>query len=333
MNNNERVRGNNGKSRDNNSCFPASDRNHTRTIMRGLSLVALVCLAAGLPVTGQAADGTLQKIKDTGTITLGVRDSSAPFSYLNDQQKPIGFAVDICMKIADAVKKELNLPALKVETVPVTSATRIPLMANGTIDLECGSTTNNAEREKQVSFTNTYYLTASVFVAKASAGLKKIDDLKGKTVVSTAGTTNIVQLNKANTDRNLGINVVPAKDHAEGMLMVETGRAAAFVMDDVIIAGLVAGSKDPKMFAFGDEPFSKPEPYAIMLRKDDPTFKALVDRTTAAIYKTEGDSLYKKWFMSPIPPKGINMNLPMSAALKKAFQTPSDNPDPASYSN
>ena len=301
--------------------------------MRGLSFIALLSIATGLPMAGHAADGTLQKIKETGTITLGVRDSSAPFSYLNDQQKPIGFAVDVCMKVADAVKKELNLPNLKVETTAVTSATRIPLMANGTIDLECGSTTNNVERQKQVSFTNTHFLTASVFVAKASAGLKKIDDLKGKTVVSTAGSTNIVQLNKANADRNLGINVVPAKDHAEGMLMVETGRAAAFVMDDVIIAGLVAGSKDPSMFAFGEEPFSKPEPYAIMLRKDDPAFKTLVDRTTAEVYKTEGEALYKKWFLSPIPPKGINLNLPMSPALKKAFQNPSDNPDPASYSN
>lgn len=299
--------------------------------MRVASLA--LCLALGLTATAQAADGTLQKVKETGTITLGVRDSSAPFSFLDDQQKPVGFAVDVCRKVADAVKKELNLPNLKVETASVTSATRIPLMANGTIDLECGSTTNNVERQKQVSFTNTHFLTASVFVAKASAGLKKIDDLKGKTVVSTAGSTNIVQLNKANADRNLGINVVPAKDHAEALLMVETGRAAAFVMDDVIIAGLVASSKDPALFAFGDEPFSRPEPYAIMLRKDDPAFKALVDRTTAEIYKTEGEALYKKWFLSPIPPKGINMNLPMSPALKKSFQNPSDNPDPASYAN
>ena len=304
-------------------------------MLKSSSLAALG-LIAGLIATAQAADapgGTLQKIKETGTIALGVRDSSIPFSYLDGQQQPVGFAIDICLKVADAVKKELNLPNLKVEKTPVTSATRIPLMANGTIDLECGSTTNNAERQKQVTFTNTYYLTASVFVAKASAKLKTIDDLKGKTVVSTAGTTNIVQLNKANADRNLGITVVPAKDHAEGMLMVETGRAAAFVMDDVIIAGLIATSKDPSLFAFGDEPFSKPEPYAIMLRKDDPTFKALVDRTTAAIYKTEGEALYKKWFQTPIPPKNINLNLPMSPALKKAFQVPSDNPDPASYTN
>ncbi|MDR3522774.1 MAG: amino acid ABC transporter substrate-binding protein [Acetobacteraceae bacterium] len=288
-------------------------------------------LAALLPHQARADGGTLQKIKDTGTITLGYRESSAPFSYLDDNQKPVGYAMDICTRIVDAVKKELSLPALKVELTPVTSATRIPLMANGTIDLECGSTTNNVDREKQVSFTNTHFLTASIFVGKKSANLHKIDDLKGKIVASTAGSTNIGQLDKVNADRKLGITVVPVKDHAEGILMVETGRAAAFVMDDVIIAGLVASAKNPAMFALGDEAFSKPEPYGIMLRKDDPSFKALVDKTTAAFFKTEGPAVYAKWFTQPIPPKGINMNLPLSPAMAKAMKTPSDNPDPASY--
>ena len=182
-----------------------------------------------------------------------------------------------------------------------------------------------------MSFTNTHFLTASIFVAKKSAGLHRIADLKGKTVVSTAGSTNIAQLNKVNAEQNLGINIIPGKDHAEGLLMVETGRAAAFVMDDVIIAGLVASSKDPALFANGDEAFSKPEPYGIMLRKDDPTFKALVDATTAKLYKAEGETLYAKWFMQPIPPKGINMNLPLTPAMNKVLRTPSDNPDPASY--
>jgi glutamate/aspartate transport system substrate-binding protein len=306
------------------------------TIMRRNSWLSLLSLAASLAIAAPGAafaqsGGTLQKIKDTGTITLGYRESSAPFSYLDDNQKPIGYALDICMKVVDAVKAELKLPNLKVEMTPVTSATRIPLIANGTIDLECGSTTNNAERQKQVAFTNTHYLTASIFVGKKSANLHKIDDLKGKTVVSTAGTTNIVQLNTVNTERKLGINVVAAKDHAEGLLMVETGRAAAFVMDDVIIGGLVAASKDPAMFATGDEAFSRPEPYGIMLRKDDPSFKALVDATTSKLYKTDGEALYNKWFMKPIPPKGINMNIPLAPAMKKALQNPSDSPDPASY--
>jgi glutamate/aspartate transport system substrate-binding protein len=299
--------------------------------MRKLSFLSLLSLAIALPSVAFADSGTLQKIKDTGTITIGYRESSAPFSYLDDTQKPVGYAIDICMKVVEAVKKELKLPNLKVEMTPVTSSTRIPLMANGTIDLECGSTTNNVARQQQVSFTNTHFLTASIFVAKKSANLHTIADLKGKTVVSTAGSTNIGQLNTVNAEKNLGINIVPGKDHAEGILMVETGRAAAFVMDDVIIAGLVANSKDPAMYAVGGEAFSKPEPYGIMLRKDDPSFKALVDATTAALYKSQGETLYKKWFLTPIPPKGINMNLPLTPAMKKALQAPSDNPDPASY--
>ncbi len=299
--------------------------------MRKLSFLSLLSLAVALPGLALAEGGTLQKIKDTGTITIGYRESSAPFSYLDDAQKPVGFAIDICMKVVDAVKKELKLPALKVEMTPVTSSNRIPLMANGTVDLECGSTTNNVARQQQVAFTNTHFLTASIFVAKKSANLQTIADLKGKTVVSTAGSTNIGQLNAVNAEKILGITIVPGKDHAEGLLMVETGRAAAFVMDDVIIAGLVASAKTPAMFANGTEAFSKPEPYAIMLRKDDPSFKALVDATTAALFKSEGEALYNKWFMTPIPPKGINMNLPLTPAMKKALQTPSDNADPASY--
>jgi glutamate/aspartate transport system substrate-binding protein len=302
--------------------------NIVRTFSR-LALLSLALLSPGL-VQAQSG-GTLQKIKETGTIAIGHRESSPPFSYLDDNQKPIGYAMDICMKVVEAVKAELKLPAIKVELTAVTSSNRIPLMANGTIDLECGSTTNNVDRQKQVAFTNTHFLTASIFVAKKSAGLRKIADLKGKTVVSTAGSTNIGQLNKVNTEQNLGIDIVPGKDHAEGLLMVETGRAAAFVMDDVIVAGLVAAAKDPAMYAVGDEAFSKPEPYGIMLRKDDPAFKALVDAATAKVYKTEGEALYAKWFTKTIPPKNINMNLPLTPAMKKALQNPSDNADPASY--
>ena len=197
------------------------------------------------PATAQELTGTLKNIKDTGAITLGFRDSSIPFSYLDDNQKPIGYAMDICYKIVDAVKKELKLDKLEVKLNPVTSSTRIPLLANGTIDLECGSTTNNAERQKQVAFTNTHFLTASRYVAKKSSKINSIDDLKGKTVVSTAGTTNIKQLTEANAARGLGINIIPAKDHAEAFLMVETDRAVAFVMDDILLASLVAGSKAP----------------------------------------------------------------------------------------
>lgn len=300
---------------------------HFRSI--GLAFVATFAVSqAG----AQELTGTLKNIKDTGAITLGFRDSSIPFSYLDDNQKPIGFAMDICYKIVDAVKKELKLDKLEVKLNPVTSATRIPLMANGTIDLECGSTTNNAERQKQVAFTNTHFLTASRYVFKKSSGLKSIDDLKGKTVVSTAGTTNIKQLTEANVEKKLGANIIPAKDHAEAFLMVETDRAVAFVMDDILLASLVAGSKSPSDYVISKDAFSKPEPYGIMLRKDDAPFKKVVDAATAALYTSgEGQKLYDKWFMSKIPPKGLNLNTPISNELKHEFAKPSDSPNPDDY--
>jgi glutamate/aspartate transport system substrate-binding protein len=296
----------------------------------------MIGLALAVAFAGQAnaeeLTGTLKKIKETGVITIGFRDSSIPFSYLDDNQKPIGFAIDICYKIADAVKKELELDKLEVEFNPVTSSTRIPLLANGTIDLECGSTTNNAERQKQVAFTNTHFLTATRFVSKKSSKLNSIEDLRGKSVASTSGTTNIRQLTEANAARNLGINIIPAKEHAESFLMVETDRAVAAVLDDILLASFAAGSKDPAAYVISTDAFSKPEPYGIMLRKDDPAFKKVADDATAALYQSpEGQRLYDKWFMQKIPPKGLNLNVPIGAELKKAFAKPSDSPDPDSY--
>lgn len=297
--------------------------------------VAGLVLAASLgasPVAAQELTGTLKAIKESGAITIGYRDSSVPFSYIDDNQKPVGYAMDICYKVVEAVKKELKLDKLEVKLNPVTSATRIPLMANGTIDLECGSTTNNAERQKQVTFTNTHFLTASRFISKKTSKIGSIDDLKGKTVVSTAGTTNIKQLAEANVSRNLGITIIPAKDHAEAFLMVETDRAVAFVMDDILLASLAAGSKDPGAYVISNDAFSKPEPYGIMLRKDDPAFKKVVDAATAALYQSpEGAKVYDKWFMQKIPPKGLNLNVPMGPELTKAFAKPSDSPDPDAY--
>jgi glutamate/aspartate transport system substrate-binding protein len=299
-----------------------------KIFLTALSVVALTTGAA----TAQELTGTLKKIKETGTITIGHRDSSVPFSYIDDKQQPVGYALDICMRVVDAVKKELKLDKLEVKLNPVTSATRIPLMANGTIDLECGSTTNNLDRQKQVAFTNTHFLTASRLVTKKANNIKTIADLKGKTVVSTAGTTNIRQVNEVNQARNLGMTVLPAKDHAEAFLMVETDRAVAFVMDDILLASLVATSKEPGGYIIPEDAFSQPEPYGIMLRKDDPQFKRLVDAATAELYRSpEMQKLYEKWFNAPIPPRGTNLNVPMGAALKKSFQSPSDSADPASY--
>ena len=290
--------------------------------------VAILATQAG----AQELSGTLRKVKDTGTITIGYRDSSIPFSYLDDNQKPIGFAIDICRVIVDGVKAELKLDKLQVEFTPVTSSTRIPLLANGTIDLECGSTTNNTERLKQVAFTNTHFLTATRYVSKKASKLETIDDLKGKSVASSSGTTNIKQLTEANAARNLGINIIPAKEHAESFLMVETDRAVAAVLDDILLASFVAGSKDPGAYVISKDAFSKPEPYGIMMRKDDPAFKKVVDAATSALYKSaDGQKLYDKWFMQKIPPKGLNLNTPIGAELKHEFANPSDSPDPDSH--
>ena len=294
-------------------------------------LLALAALAfCATPVAAQESP-TLKKIKDSGTVTIGHRDSSIPFSYYDDKQNVIGYSIDICMKVVDAIKAELKMPNLQVKLNPVTSATRIPLIANGTIDLECGSTTNNLEREKQVGFTNTYFLTANRFVSKKANNLKTVNDLKGKTVVSTSGTTNLKQITEMNGAQNMGMNILTAKDHAEAFLMVETDRATAFFMDDILLYSLVASSKSPADYVISAEALSI-EPYSAMMRRDDPVFKKLVDTATANLYKSgQINALYTKWFLSPIPPKNINLNVPVSDALKKAFANPTDSGDPATY--
>ena len=292
-----------------------------------LGVVAL-CFAAG---ASAQLTGTLKKIKDSNTITIGHRDSSIPFSYYDDKQQVIGYAMDICMKAVDAVKAELKAPDLKVVLNPVTSATRIPLIANGTIDLECGSTTNNIERQKQVAFTNSYFVTANRYVAKKSSNIKTLADLKGKTVVSTSGTTNIKWLTEENAKQNMGMSILAAKDHAEAFLMVETDRATAFFMDDILLASLVASAKTPGDYAIGTEAYSV-EPYGAMMPRDDPAFAKVIDTATANLYKSgQINAIYEKWFQKPVPPKGINLNLPMSPQLKAAFANPTNSGDPAVY--
>jgi glutamate/aspartate transport system substrate-binding protein len=298
------------------------------------NLLAALSLAVLLSSQSRAEElaGTLQKVKELGSITIGHREASVPFSYLDDQRKPVGFAMDICARIVDAVKRELKMDKLEVRYQLVTASTRIPLLANGTIDLECGNTTNNVERQQQVWYTNTHFLTASRFVSKVDSHIASIADLKGKTIVSPAGSTNIKQALEFNNRLNLGMTIVPAQDQGEAFLMVETGRAVAFVQDDIVLAGLIAISKDPKAYVISNDAFSRPEPYGIMLRKDDVAFKALADAATSALYKSpEGQALYAKWFMQPIPPKGVSLNIPMSPAMKRAFEQPTDSPDPAAY--
>src|SRR6185503_6081798 len=230
------------------------------------------------------AQETLKKIKDTGTITIGHRDASIPFSYYDDQQKPVGYTMDICARIVEDVKKAAKMPNLKVNYQLVTSANRIPLMANGTIDLECGSTTNNIERQKQVWFTNTHFVTANRWIAKKSSNIKALNDLKGKTIVSTAGTTNIKQITEINAAQNLGMNIISANGHPEAFQMVETGRAVAFIMDDILEYSLAANSRNPSEWEIGSVALSV-EPYGIMMRKGDAAFKKVVDTEMTRIYK------------------------------------------------
>ena len=295
-----------------------------------LTLVAaLAAFALALPAVAQ--EGTLKKIKDSGSITIGHRDASVPFSYYDDKQQPVGYSMDLCMKIVEGVKSELKMPNLKVNYQLVTSANRIPLMANGTIDLECGSTTNNLARQEQVWFLTTHFVTANRWVSKRSAKIGKLADLKGKTIVSTAGTTNIKQITEINGQQNLGMNIISANGHAEAFQMVETGRAVAFVMDDILLYSLVAQSRSPKDYEISKEALSV-EPYGIMVRKDDAAFKKVASNALNAVYKSgEINKIYNKWFMQPIPPKNINLNLPMGEQLKKVVAKPTDSGDPNDY--
>lgn len=287
--------------------------------------IAVLGLAASA-ASAEDLTGTLKKVKDSGSITMGIRESSFPLSYLDANQKPVGYHIDICNRIVDAVKKKLNMPGLKVAQQPVTSQNRIPLTTNGTIDLECGSTTNNKARAEQVAFAPTTYVTSVRMAVKKSSGINSLAQLDGKPVATTTGTTS-VQLIRANEKgKNINFKEVYGKDHADSFLMLETDRAVAFVMDDNLLLGLIANAKNPQDYAIVGEPLSV-EPIAIMIRKDDPQFKALVDDTVKGLAKSgELTKLYDKWFMSPIPPKGVNLNFPMSDYLKAAIKNPNDDP-------
>ena len=293
--------------------------------------LAVAVLALAFAHSAAAQEGTLKKIKDSGSITIGHRDASIPFSYYDDKQQPVGYSIDLCSRIVDAVKNELKMPRIDVKYQLVTSANRIPLMANGTIDLECGSTTNNLERQKTVWFTITHFVTANRWVAKKTANLRTLPDLKGKTVGSTAGTTNIKGITEINTAQNLGMSIISANGHPEAFQMVETGRAAAFVMDDILLYSLTAQSRNPGDYAISTEATSV-EPYGIMLRKDDVPFNKVVDGAMVGIYKSgQINAIYGKWFLNPIPPRGLTLSIPMGDQFKKVVANPTDSGDPASY--
>jgi glutamate/aspartate transport system substrate-binding protein len=275
--------------------------------------------------------GVLKKIRDSGQITIGYRESSIPFSYLDDKAQPVGYAMDICGRIVDEIKKELKLPALKVNLQAVTSGNRIPLVANGTVDMECGSTVNNAERQAQVGFSDTTFVVATRFVGRKADHLRTLDDLKGKTVAVTTGTNTVKRVRELDAAHNLGLTIVNGKDHADSMLLMTSGRVAVFFEDDILLKGLAASSPNPDDYALSTEGYSA-DPYAIMIPRGDPEFKKLVDGVIVGLFRSgEIDRIYDRWFMKPIPPKNITMNFPMGPVLKKVIATPTDSPDPADY--
>jgi len=291
---------------------------------------ALVLAACAVPALSQEPatqlSGTLKKIKDNGSITLGIRESSYPLSYLDDRQQPIGYHIDVCNRIVDAVKARLKLPALKVQHQAVTSQNRIPLVSNGTVDLECGSTTNNEARQKQVAFAPTTFVTHVRMAVKKASGIRSLDQLNGKPVATTTGTTSVQLMRAHEKGKGIDFKEVYGKDHADAFLMLETDRAVAFVMDDNLLAGLIASSKAPADYAIVGEVLNV-EPIAIMLRKDDPAFKKLVDETVSGLMKSgELDKLYTRWFLSPIPPRNLSLSFPMSEQLKQLIKAPSNAP-------
>jgi glutamate/aspartate transport system substrate-binding protein len=291
--------------------------------------VVTTCLlvAASAPAKTQGLDGTLKKVQETGTITVGHRDSSIPLSYLDDKLQPVGFSIELCKHVANAVKAKLGNPNLNVRYNPVTSATRIPLVANGTVDIECGSTANMTSRQKQVGFSYTFFVPQFKWIARARSNITTADDLRGRTVAVTAGTNTALFVNKMNNEEKLAMTILLGKDHAESFLLVETGRAAAWMEDDILIAGFRANAKNPADFKLLDKSYPS-DPYALMIRRDDQQFKTLVDETLAKLMRSgEFEKLYAQWFESPIPPKGINIQLPMSDALKRTIKEPNDKPN------
>lgn len=286
---------------------------------------AIAAALISTPVFAAELTGTLKKIKESGVITLGHRDASIPFSYIADASgKPMGYSHDLQLKVVDALKKELDLPNLQIKYNLVTSQTRIPLVQNGTVDLECGSTTNNVERQQQVDFSVGIFEVGTRLLAKKDSAYKDFDDLKGKNVVTTAGTTSERILKAMNADKQMGMNVISAKDHGESFQMLETGRAVAFMMDDVLLAGEMAKAKKPSDWVVTGTPQSY-EIYGCMVRKGDEPFKKVVDDAIKATYASgEINKIYDKWFLQPVPPKNVNLSFPMSNELKALIATPTD---------
>jgi glutamate/aspartate transport system substrate-binding protein len=285
-----------------------------------------LCLATCATQALAQSSPTLKKIADTGSISLGHRESSIPFSYYDDKQQVVGYSHELMLKAVEGIKAELKKPTLAIKLVPVTSQNRIPLVLNGTVDLECGSTTNNKERAQQVSFSTNIFVVGTRLMTKKDSGIKDFPDLKGKNVVVTAGTTSERLLRKYNEEKQAGMSIISAKDHGESFLTLETGRAVAFMMDDALLYGEKAKAKKPDEWVVVGKAMSE-EAYGCMMRKDDPGFKKVVDAAiTKAMTSGEAAKIYAKWFQTAIPPKGLNLNWPMSDDVQALFKAPTDKP-------
>jgi len=297
---------------------------HQMSTVRQWCLV-LVLFFPSLLAAAAHAEETLAKIRQSQAITIAHRETSVPFSYIDETtKKPVGYAVDLCLRIAEAVKRELKLPNLKIEFLPVTSANRIPAIVDGKADLECGSTTNNAERRKQVAFTIPHFVASVRMLVRTQSGIRNWSDLRGRRVVTTKGSTTVKLLTERDKVRSLNLTMIEGADHAESFAMVAKGGADAFAMDDVLLFGFRANAKTPSEFEVVGDPMST-EPYAIMMRRDDAAFKAVVDREMGRLIN-DGElvRLYDKWFRKPIPPRGANMNMPMSYLLRDILRFPTD---------
>lgn len=283
------------------------------------------------PALAEELSGTLKKIKDSGTISLGHRADALPFSYQDDKGNVHGYSIELCHHVADAVKANLKLPQLKVDLVEVTAANRFRLVRNGTVDLECGTTTNTIGRQQEAAFSVTTFVVGNRFVSKKAMGIQEFADLKGLTVASLSGTTNIREVVELNSEHGLEMVILPAPSPADAMRLLETNQIAAFFWDGVLLAGVVARAENPRQYVISKQALSV-EPYALMMRKDDPGFKQVVDDALVSLFRSdEIKNIFNRWFASPIPPSGINLQVPMTPAQQRIFSNPTDSPDPAAY--
>ncbi|WP_041741086.1 amino acid ABC transporter substrate-binding protein [Collimonas fungivorans] len=302
-----------------------------KKLILALCIIGSQTMQSSHAAQGEELSGTLKKIKEKGTIVLGVRDSTKPFSFLTDKQDYEGYSIDLCLSIVKGIQRKLGMSQLNISMLPVTASSRIPLIQNGTVDIECGNTTNTAERQNIVEFSPTFYVSGSRILSKRSSNVQTLADLRGKKLAINSGTTHIKMISILNSEQKLGIDIVTSRDTAEGVLLVETGRVAAFVNDDIVLASLAGGSKMKDELVVSKDALSV-EPFGLIYGKDDPAFKQVVDSSVTNIFKS-GDikKIYAKWFQSPALPHGQNLNWPMSPETQAAIAKVTNSSNPTDY--